>query len=198
MYSMIDYWSSLYLCANARDRLEAMQKPRMIVLALIGTGLRYGFEMESFARRTEMRQWAKIGMSTIYKTLKDLERDGAISVELEEGDKGPPRKSYALTPSGRDQMAELIQDALASRASVYSERIAGLIFSPLLGAEQSHAAIAKTISGLEFADTQLAESLDREGMDAIGETIVEYYRSINEAEIAAMKKIMALLLQGGS
>ena len=52
-----------------------MQQPRMIVLSLLGIGLRYGFEMEDFARRTNMRQWAKIGMSTFYKVLGDLERE---------------------------------------------------------------------------------------------------------------------------
>jgi DNA-binding PadR family transcriptional regulator len=170
-----------------------MQKPRMIVLALIGTGLRYGFEMESFARRTEMRQWAKIGMSTIYKVLKDLERDGAISVELEESDKGPPRKAYSLTPEGRKQMAALIRQALASKASVYSERIAGLIFAPLLGVKQSNAAISQSISGLEYADAKLEESLQREGMDIIGRAVVDYYRAIYDAELVAMRKIMGIL-----
>ncbi len=170
-----------------------MQKPRMIVLALIGTGLRYGFEMESFAKRTEMRQWAKIGMSTIYKTLNDLERDGAISVELEESDKGPLRKAYALTPRGREQMAALIREALASNASVYSERIAGLIFAPLLGAKHSHTAISGAISGLEQADAKLLEGLQREGIDGIGRAVVDYYRTIYDAERVAMKKIMAML-----
>lgn len=168
------------------------------MLALIGTGLRYGFEMEGFARRTEMRQWAKIGMSTIYKALKDLEQDGAISIELEESDKGPPRKAYALTAKGREQMATLIREALASEASVYSERIAGLIFAPMLGAQKGRAAISQSIAGLEIADAKLAEGLDREGMDSVGRVVVDYYRAIYAAERAAMEKIMAMLEPSGS
>jgi DNA-binding PadR family transcriptional regulator len=91
-----------------------MQQPKMIVLALIGTGLRYGFEMEDFARRTNMRQWAKIGLSSIYKALQDLEREGSIEGKIEASGKGPARKSYGLTEDGRARMTELIGDALAS------------------------------------------------------------------------------------
>src|SRR4028118_1960615 len=100
--------------SDRTGRQAGMQQPKMIVLALIGTGLRYGFEMEEFARRTNMRQWAKIGMSTIYKTLADLEREGAIATTIEQSAKGPARKAYALTADGCTRMVALIGEALAS------------------------------------------------------------------------------------
>ena len=170
-----------------------MQQPKMIVLALLGTGLRYGFEMEDFARRTNMRQWAKIGMSTIYKALGDLEREGAIGVEFEESDKGPSRKAYALTGDGRARMARLIGEALASDVSVYSERIAGLVFAPLMGSAPACDAITASIAGLERADAMLANSLETEGMDAIGAAVVEYYRAVYAAEREAMRKVLAVV-----
>lgn len=170
-----------------------MQQPKMIVLSLIGTGLSYGFEMEEFARRTNMRQWAKIGMSSIYKALKDLEEEGAISVAIEESDKGPARKRYALTDIGRERMVALIHEALGSDMSVYSLRIAGLVFAPLMGADEARYAIRRSIKGLEDADAILAENLKAEGMDAIGEAVVEYYRAIYNAERVAMTKVLAAL-----
>ncbi|MDQ3247527.1 MAG: PadR family transcriptional regulator [Pseudomonadota bacterium] len=170
-----------------------MQQPKMIVLALLGTGLRYGLEMEDFARRTNMRQWAKIGMSTIYKSLKDLEREGAITVEIEESGIGPPRRAYALTPDGRAIMVQLIGEGLASEKSVFSERIAGLVFAPLMGPDRAAAAITASIDGLERADAMLADSLEAKGMDAIGTAVVEYYRAVYTAERDAMGKVLRLL-----
>ena len=167
-----------------------MQQPKMIVLALIGTGLRYGFEMEDFTRRTNMRQWAKIGMSTIYKALKDLEREGSITVETEESDKGPARKSYALTDEGRARMIELIDEALASDMSVYSERIAGLVFAPLMGLTNARRAVSASVSALERNDALLAESAKSSGMDSIGLAVVEYYRAVYAAEREAMRKVL--------
>lgn len=170
-----------------------MQQPKMIVLALIGTGLRYGFEMEDFARRTNMRQWAKIGMSTIYKALNDLEREGSIAVETEESDKGPARKSYALTRDGRERMIALIGQALESDLSVYSERIAGLVFAPLMDLKQARRAISASVAALERNDALLAESAKSEGMDSIGLAVVEYYRAVYAAEREAMRKVLGAM-----
>ncbi len=167
-----------------------MQQPKMLVLALIGTGLRYGFEMEEFARRTNMRQWAKIGMSTIYKALKDLERDGSITAQDEESDKGPTRKSYALTENGRERMIGLIDEALASDMSVYSERIAGLIFAPLMDLEHARRAISASIVVLERNDAMLVESAKTPGMDSVGGAIVDYYRAVYAAERKAMRRVL--------
>jgi DNA-binding PadR family transcriptional regulator len=170
-----------------------MQQPKMIVLSLLGTGLRYGFEMEDFARRTNMRQWAKIGMSTIYKALKELEGEGAIRVESEASDKGPARKAYSLTAKGRRRMVELIGQALASEMSVYSERIAGLVFAPLMGPERGRRAISSAALALERSQAALSESEKAPGMDAIGLTVIEYYRAVHDAERAAMMKVLAEL-----
>jgi DNA-binding PadR family transcriptional regulator len=170
-----------------------MHQPKMIVLSLVGIGLRYGFEMEDFARRTNMRQWAKIGMSTIYKALKDLEREKAITAEIEDSDKGPARKAYALTEGGRARMVALIGEALASDVAVYSERIAGLVFAPLMGPARAKEAIGGSIEWLERADAMLAQSLEAEGMDTIGAAVVEYYRAVYAAEREAMRKVRAVL-----
>lgn len=173
-----------------------MQQPKMIVLALIGTGLRYGLEMEEFARRTNMRQWAKLGMSSIYKALKDLESEGAVEVATEASDKGPARKSYALTEQGRARMVELIDQALASDRPVYSERMAGLVFAPLLGESRARRAILGSIAALERNDALLTESAKGPGMDSIGLAIVEYYSAIFAAEQEAMRKVLAAIETG--
>lgn len=167
-----------------------MQQPKMIVLALLGTGLRYGFEMEDFAQRTNMRQWAKIGLSTIYKALGDLEREGSITVTIEEGEKGPPRKAYALTRTGRLQMADLITAALASDLSIYSERIAGLVFAPLMGPGQAEAAIEASIQALEGKEAALVRTAKANDMDRIGGAVVEFHRAVYEAERKAMLSVL--------
>jgi len=174
-----------------------MPQPKMIVLALIGIGLRYGFEMEEFTRRTNLRQWAKIGMSTIYKALNDLEREGSIEVEHEESDKGPARKSYALSEVGRSRMIKLIEEALASTTSVYSERVAGLVFAPLIGPERARRAISESVMALECQDTLLATSATAAGVDSIGLAVIEYYRAVYAAEREAMGKVLEIIETAG-
>lgn len=165
----------------------------MIVLSLLGTGLRYGFEMEEFARRTNMRQWAKIGMSSIYKALTDLEREGSITVEIEESDKGPARKAYTLTQSGRATMVALIGAGLVSKAPVYSERIAGLVFAPLMDGQEATRAIRSSIKALEHAQALLEQSQRQDGMDEIGLAVTEYYRDVYAAECKAMRRVLKIV-----
>lgn len=167
-----------------------MQQPKLIVLGLLGTGLRYGFEMEDFARRTNMRQWAKIGMSSIYKALKDLEGEGAISVQTQESDKGPSRKSYQLTETGRAQLTELTDAALASELSIYSERVVGLVFAPLMGTKESKRAISASMALLDRKDAALGTSASTESRDPIARAIMDYYRAVYAAEKEAMRKVL--------
>ncbi|HNS88244.1 MAG TPA: PadR family transcriptional regulator [Parvularculaceae bacterium] len=166
-----------------------MQNPKMIVLGLLSIGLRYGFEMEKFAQETQMRRWAEIGASTIYKTLKDLERDGAINAKREKGGPGPARLAYSLTASGRRAFRALVIEAMASDASVYSDRIAGLVFLPAAPHEEALKAIERCDAGLQAADEILAAHQERLKGDAVADAVTGFYRDVYRAERAALAKV---------
>lgn len=166
-----------------------MQNPQMIVLGLLSIGLRYGFEMEKFAQETELRRWAAIGASTIYKTLKDLEREGAINAKKEKGGPGPARLSYKLTASGRRRFRSLVMEAMASDASVYSDRIAGLVFLPAAPRADALASLEKCDAGLEEADAILAAHAERFSSDPIADAVIGFYRDVHQAERKALTKV---------
>ncbi|MBI1393976.1 MAG: hypothetical protein GC152_14665 [Alphaproteobacteria bacterium] len=171
-----------------------LQDPKMVVLGLVGIGLRYGFEMEEFVARTNMRLWAKIGMSTIYKTLKELEREGAVAGKRTASEKGPPRLAYSLTAEGRRRMVGLIEDAMSSREPVYSDRIAGLVFAPLMGADAVET-LERTAEGLQRSDSDLRRELESRDGDVIAEAVIGYYREVYAAERRALKKVSAMLVR---
>ena len=45
---------------------------------------------------------------TLYPLLSRMRRDGLVDYDWKESESGPPRKYYALTASGRGQLAELV------------------------------------------------------------------------------------------
>jgi PadR family transcriptional regulator PadR len=45
---------------------------------------------------------------TLYPLLSRMRRDGLVDYDWKESEAGPPRKYYALTVSGRAQLAELV------------------------------------------------------------------------------------------
>jgi DNA-binding PadR family transcriptional regulator len=63
----------------------------------------YGYELE--------RQLETIGLSAklpvMYRTLRDLERNGRASSTWTHGGPGPRRRVYELTPAGRKELDEI-------------------------------------------------------------------------------------------
>jgi PadR family transcriptional regulator, regulatory protein PadR len=45
---------------------------------------------------------------TLYPLLSRMRRDGLVDYDWKESDSGPPRKYYALTASGQEQLGELV------------------------------------------------------------------------------------------
>jgi PadR family transcriptional regulator PadR len=45
---------------------------------------------------------------TLYPLLSRMRRDGLVDYDWKESEAGPPRKYYALTASGRAQLADLV------------------------------------------------------------------------------------------
>lgn len=169
-----------------------MHHQKMIILGLIATGRRYGFEIEDFISRTEMRRWAQIGTSTIYKALRDLDREGAIKGRTLPSGKGPKRTEYRLTRKGRSQLTGYILQSLRSDATARLDRIAGLFFSPLLEREAGRAALKRTRKALIAAEKELENHLDLQKGDKIAEAIIQFYIDVNASEQRAIEKIMEL------
>lgn len=165
----------------------------MVVLGLLSIGMRYGWEMEKFAAETAMRQWTPIGMSTIYKLLKDLAREGVVHSSQEEGGKGPARVAYSLTKKGHKEFQRLVAQALRSDASVYSERMAGLVFLPTVESPVGIAAINDADAWLSKADGLLAEQSSTRVGDVIADALIGFYRDVYVAERSALAKVKRLL-----
>ena len=169
-----------------------MQNPRMIVLGLLGIGLKYAYEMESFAKRTDLRRWGKIGMSTIYKALSDLVKSGAVDCEIIEGVAGPPRKSYTLNKSGRNLLESVVLDSMKSTESPYSDRVAALVFIPLLRKSTATTILEETIKSFRHSYDEFDKAIERQGDDPIADIVINYHRDVHLAEIAAMEKMLKL------
>jgi len=167
----------------------------MIVLALVAQGRDYGLAMEEFVERSRMRLWAKIGASTIYKALKDLEADKCLTSKRGEAKRGPGKKVFKLTAKGTRELETLVGEALVSEESVYSDRIAGLVFALSLPKVKARAQIAASIEGLDGAlDTLKAERKRMVGEELAG-IVLDYYTAIYKAEQTAMKAVQERLLK---
>jgi PadR family transcriptional regulator PadR len=93
-----------------RDRRITQLRKGILELAVMGVlyhERHYGY---SLVRALTESGSISLKEGTIYPILARLDRDGLVRSEWVESDQGPPRKYYALTPSGRQMFDELSKE----------------------------------------------------------------------------------------
>ncbi|MFD5276312.1 PadR family transcriptional regulator [Pseudarthrobacter sp. NPDC058362] len=81
--------------------------PVGILRAIAVGGEAYGYQIIQLLRASGFE-----GLSggTVYPALNRLESDGLVSSQWRQGDAGPGKKFYVLTPEGRDRLQESTRD----------------------------------------------------------------------------------------
>lgn len=115
-----------------------MTNAELAILSLVAEQPRYGYEIEQTIEMRGMREWTEIGFSSIYYLLAKLEKAGLIEGELQQVEgKGPARKVYQITPSGREAHAEGAYEALSTPRGGSVPILLGLSNFPSLDSVQA-------------------------------------------------------------
>ena len=87
------------------------------VLAMLVQEERYAFDIVRSLSDVDGMVTAE---GTLYPLLSRLSKDGRVSTQWRDSDAGPPRKYYAITPAGRQALAEFIAEWRRFRDAVES------------------------------------------------------------------------------
>lgn len=109
-----------------------MTQIEVVLLALLYEKDRYGYEIEAVIEERNMRNWTKIGFSSIYNSLNKLEKKGWIGWRYEAEYGSPARKVYFVIDTFREMVLETIKKSLYAPERLYSEFSIGLAFANLL------------------------------------------------------------------
>jgi DNA-binding PadR family transcriptional regulator len=90
--------------------------PRRFLRPLLFLGLSradrsYGYELAEAVRRYGL----SIDMAGVYRELRSMEQKDLLSSAWEPSDNGPDRRVYMVTPSGRDALAQAVEDLRLAR-----------------------------------------------------------------------------------
>lgn len=91
------------LSAEARRSQWLKGVLELCLLGVLGRGEAYGYEI---AQHLEVAGLGTVKGGTLYPRLTALESSGLVDVEWRQGDGGPGRKYYRLTPLGRSTLLE--------------------------------------------------------------------------------------------
>lgn len=104
------------------------------ILSLVAEQPRHGYQIEQVIEQRGMRQWTRVGFSSIYYLLGKLEEKGLVEVTAEVQDgRGPARKVFSLTEQGQQALDRAIEMALSEPQPCYPPILLGMASLPRLG-----------------------------------------------------------------
>jgi PadR family transcriptional regulator, regulatory protein PadR len=102
-------------CTCAMGNLSRFVEP-IVLLLLKKKGHSYGYDLDGALQEHALTD-AKIERAALYRTLRQLERNGNVVSEWDVETGGPARRVYRLTPNGEkhlDEWAEVLQNVSKS------------------------------------------------------------------------------------
>jgi PadR family transcriptional regulator, regulatory protein PadR len=106
-----------------------MATTETVLLALLYEEDLYGYEIEQMIEDRHMRNWTRIGFSSIYNSLSTLEKKGVICSYYEKEQGSPKRKIYHLMENQKEKVYEMIKALLHSPEREESDFSLGMAFS---------------------------------------------------------------------
>jgi len=134
--------------------------PEWALLGLLTQKPMHGYELyRYFTDPSALGQVWYLGLSQMYKLLKELEAQGHVEASVESQESYPPRKVYHITPAGRAAFWQWMEKPVRNTRLIRVEFLAKLFLAQLLGSKM----IGRLIDAqLETCQAQLARLFARD------------------------------------
>ncbi|HEM62185.1 MAG TPA: PadR family transcriptional regulator, partial [Chloroflexi bacterium] len=110
--------------------------PQWVLLGLLKRKPMHGYELHQFfTSPSPLGQVWHLGMSQMYKLLKELEEQGYVEATLEEQETRPDRKVYHVTNAGEKALLDWLQTPVGGIRLIRVEFLGKLFLAQALGPE---------------------------------------------------------------
>lgn len=107
----------------------------LLVLGLVAEMPRHGYALEQVIEERGMREWTRIGFSSIYFVLGKLEKMGLVKAETPANSKA--KKEYSITNRGREILVKQTLAAIKNFGPTFPSFLIGMMHWPVLSREQA-------------------------------------------------------------
>ena len=130
--------------------------PEWALLGLLTQKPMHGYELHRyFTAPSALGQVWYLGLSQMYKLLKELEGQGYVEVTVELQENYPARKVYHITPSGRAAFLQWMEKPVRNTRLIRVEFLAKLFLAQLLGSEMIERVINTQLEACQSQLTRL-------------------------------------------
>jgi PadR family transcriptional regulator AphA len=140
--------------------------PQWVLLGLLTRKPMHGYELHQFfAAPSPLGRVWHLGMSQMYKLLKELENLGHVEVSVEEQDSRPDKKVYRVTPSGREAFLEWLQTPVSGIRLIRIEFLGKLFLARTLDPEMVGRVIDVQLEACQALLADLKHGVPDEGFE---------------------------------
>jgi DNA-binding PadR family transcriptional regulator len=136
------------------------QSAEHILLGILMTGPKYGYELHSYISNHMSQFWA-LSMSQVYALLKRMARDNMVVSQEEWQKTRPPKKIFTVTPKGKEIFLEWLVTPAQHVRDMRIELMAKLFFMRTLCLKEGPAFLDRQIAVLEEKLQGIERSRDR-------------------------------------
>lgn len=130
------------------------------LLGLLSEKDKHAYQVEKDIQERSMREWTDLSMSSVYKLLTKLEKEGAVGSRREISNENRTRKIYSLTEVGLQRLKETLL-AIVSEPEIVKSRMDVAI------SNMAQLSLEEAIQGLTRYRGQLLERIEGyEGLEA--------------------------------
>jgi len=112
-----------------------MTQSEIVILGLLKIKDLYGYEIEKYLDNNSMREWTKLGFSSIYNILNKLHKKDLIDFRYEEEQDGPKRKVFYLLDEGKRVFSDNLIERLKEPTTPKPDIDVGIFYSTYLEPE---------------------------------------------------------------
>lgn len=171
-----------------------MTQLELTVLGIIQKKPSHAYNVEKEIVEKGIRDRIKIGFSTIYSTLKKLEKNGLLESHFKPQENLPGRRVYSITYKGRQQFLEEIKRALSQPQPAAGLFETGLRFGEVLDRHEMKEALSLYDSELSrLIQAKVKELTSIDNPSAIERAMLSRPLSLWQAERKWTRELLALL-----
>lgn len=120
----------------------------LILIKFIKTVPSYAYEIERMIEECEIRQWLKIGGTTVYQVLDRLCKKGLLDYKIEKEGNMPQRKRYYVTAEGNYAFDDAAIKVLKNSELYYFDLTVGLACRYFMETEIFNKSIQERLNSL--------------------------------------------------
>jgi len=148
--------------------------PQWVLLGLLKRKPMHGYELHQFfTSPSPLGQVWHLGLSQMYKLLKELEEQGYVEATLEEQETRPDKKVYQVTASGEDALQDWLETPVRGIRLIRVEFLGKLFLAQTLGPK----VVTKVIDKQQEACEALLDQLQMTSAEDDFEDLVLRFRS---------------------